>query len=573
MRVSGKEDVELVRRAQRGDREAFAELFNRLHTPVLNFVYHMLGDRQTAEDVTQDAFIRAHERVGQLGPPWDFKSWIYRIAGNLAVDHVRGGRRLVDVDESEDMAEPPTTRRPIERRIQRDEVRESVRKTLQGLPTAYRQALILRELNGLNYDEVARALECSYENARQLVHRARLRFRELHGLRVVLASGAGRCRALHELLSAYHDGEISDRDRRAAEVHLKTCTECRETREDMRKMGALLAGLVPIVPSQGWAARVLERIGSEIGPPSGAPPPGVGGGEAVGAGGGGSAGAVSAAGAGSHTALLILGIGGAAIFFGLVGAAAFLLWGGRGGGSVTPTAAPATPAASPTAPAAHEGRTFTPTPSAAVPTASATATRGVTATPTPTAGPPYVVAREEANCRFGPSTQYDAVSYLHEGQSSLIEGRNQAGDWWWIRRLDGAGHCFVWNGLVTVYGDTSHVPVIPDPPTPTPADGQRPVLAIVHAPVGPGRPDSDDTVTFTATASDNVGVARVEIWIRPPGGNISVLVKACLGTSTCVHAGGPFPAGQLEYFARAWDAAGNEAETTHTLLRIYAALY
>jgi len=159
-------DIALVRRAQAGDGEAFAQLFHQLHQSVLNYIYRTVGDRHAAEDITQDAFIRAHERVGQLGPPWDFKSWVFRIASNLAIDYLRQGKRFVDVEEPMEMGRPPTTQRPAERQVQRGEAREAVEATLVLMPTKYRQALVLREINGLAYGEVATALECNYDNAR-----------------------------------------------------------------------------------------------------------------------------------------------------------------------------------------------------------------------------------------------------------------------------------------------------------------------------------------------------------------------------------------------------------------------
>ena len=92
-------DEQLAQRAQRGDRAAFGDLFDRHHQSLLNYVFHMVEDRQQAEDIGHKAFLRAFERLGQLGPPWDFKSWLYRIATNLAVDWLRRRNRWVDETE------------------------------------------------------------------------------------------------------------------------------------------------------------------------------------------------------------------------------------------------------------------------------------------------------------------------------------------------------------------------------------------------------------------------------------------------------------------------------------------
>ena len=259
-RAPKEELVPTVRRAQAGDSAAFAELFKELHRPVLNYVYRTVGDRQLAEDITQDAFLRAHQRLAQLGPPWDFKSWIFRIAGNLAIDTLRRNRRFVDQEEPQEMGNPPSTQRPAEKQVERREARRQVERTLALLPTTHRQALILRELNALSYAEVSRALECSYDNARQLVHRARLAFRELHGIRLLAESGAARCEALGDLLSAYQDDEIQPDEQKAIRQHLATCEHCQETERDLRRVAGLIAALPPLAPSPGWVEKMLEQL-------------------------------------------------------------------------------------------------------------------------------------------------------------------------------------------------------------------------------------------------------------------------------------------------------------------------
>ncbi len=559
-------EAELVRRAQQGQRDAFGELFERLHQPVLNYVYHMLGERQTAEDVTQEAFLRAQEHIAQLGPPWDFKSWVYRIAGNLAIDLVRGEKPSLDTEQSEDVPEPVTTRRPLERSVQREETRLSVRKTLASLPPPYRQALILREMNGLSYDEVARALECSNDNARQLVHRARLRFRELHGLRTVLASGGLRCRQLGELVSAYHDGELTDRERRLVEEHLKACADCSDTREDMKKLAGLMASLVPVVPSGAWKAKVLEELArqpmpSTPVPASPTPPP---------------APVPTAAGLagflGSGIGKVLLG---SAVALPLLLAVAAVLT-ARLLPMITPpdpTSVHGTAPALPSATAAGAAATPTPLPLAASPTASAaTSTMPPASTSTATLGPPVVLVLRQANCRAGPGLVYDVIGYLQVGDTSPIDGRNAGSTWWWIRQVAGVGHCWVSDAVVEVSGDTSGVPVLSPPPTPTPPDTQPPMVTITHSPSGRWHPNTKEKVTFTATAGDDRAVARIEIWIQPPSANTFTLVRSCTGTQTCVYVGGPYLPGVGLYFARAFDGAGNQSETPEYNLTIYAAL-
>ena len=266
------EIVARVQRAQAGDEQAFSELFEQLQAPVLNYAHQILSDRSSAEDVTQDAFLVAHQRLGMLGPPYDFKSWVYRIAGNLAIDQIRKDRRLVDLEDADVRGEPPTTRRPPEKQVRRGEQQRMIRRSLDRLPPAYRQALVLREIHELSYDELARALDCTYNSARQLVHRARLRFREAHGLRLLIAGAAERCAQLGGMLSAFQDDELSSEAETEVRQHLAGCPHCREQQEDLRAVGAMLAIVPPLLPSPQWTQYVLQQLRKGT-------PPGGGGGK------------------------------------------------------------------------------------------------------------------------------------------------------------------------------------------------------------------------------------------------------------------------------------------------------
>ncbi len=115
--------------------------------------------------------------------------------------------------------------------------------------------------------------------------------------------------------------------------------------------------------------------------------------------------------------------------------------------------------------------TITPTPT---PTESTT--------PTPTLGPPMATADNDANCRFGPGSVYDVIGTLLQGQSAPIVGRNTYSSWWVIEHVGSAGTCWIWDGTVSISGDTSDVPVVVPPPTPTPSPTITPTTAPLTAP-------------------------------------------------------------------------------------------
>jgi RNA polymerase sigma-70 factor (ECF subfamily) len=561
------EIVTLVKRAQGGDQDAYAQLFNEFHQPVLGYIYHTLHDRHAAEDVVQEAFIKAHNRLGQLGPPWDFKSWLFRIASNLAIDYIRSGKRIVNVEDEvmPYLEDPPSTRRPYERRLQREEQKAAVWQSLDELPTHYRQALVLREFNSLSYREVAQALEVSYANARQLVHRARTKFQEIHGLRLVAEKAAERCQVLGDLLSAFHDGELEGEQADQVREHLETCERCQQEREEMRAAGLLLAGLPPLTASEAWKAAVLDQIRLQTpslqgqatvhqqqGPGSGA--------EGGSGGGAGSGGGLMSMMAGSGPWLI-----GALVLAGVVVTAGALILGPYFGG-LSPSAT-STPFESP--PGAESTGTvpaqLTGTEAASAPgIASATATATPTAAPsaTPTLGPPQAEALQNSNCRAGPSAEsFLSVADMLKGVVVPIDGRSSDDTYWWVEQPDGTGHCYVWKQLVLASGDLESVPFVPDPPTPIPPDEQAPQVSVSHSPSGSGRPTNSDPIIITAQASDNVDVAKIEIWVNGPSDNVAQLVETCSSSSSCKTTVGPYNGGQVEFYARAYDEAGNQSQT------------
>lgn len=168
--------------------------------------------------------------------------------------------------------------------------------------------------------------------------------------------------------------------------------------------------------------------------------------------------------------------------------------------------------------------------------------------------------------------QQAAEDITLDGQTAPIEGRNAEWTWWWIVRQDGVGHCWVWDQLVKVSGDTSSVPIILAPPTPTPEDSTPPTVSVEYSPTGTWKPDEYDVVIFSAMAEDDGNVSRIEIWLQPPGASQLSLAKTCTDTATCVYNGGPYAPGSVVYFAKAWDTVGNMGESDQEFIRIYAGL-
>jgi RNA polymerase sigma-70 factor, ECF subfamily len=182
-----------------GDDRAFNYLYERYNARVLTYLRTILKEHLTvADDLWQEAFIRVyrerkrrHELLdkGTYTPVDNFKGWLFRIARNLALDHFRS-HRLTTTLTTEDGEERPTEETtvrvheaypdlyPDEEIVTSDAVIAELKKCIDELPPSLRDIYLLREVNGLEYDEVARAVETTEENARQRVCRARKTLRK-----------------------------------------------------------------------------------------------------------------------------------------------------------------------------------------------------------------------------------------------------------------------------------------------------------------------------------------------------------------------------------------------------------
>ena len=150
-------ETELVSRAQNGDRNAFSELVRTNAKGVLSVAYRMCGNMHMAEDAAQETFIQAWLRLSSYRPQTSLRNWLYRIAVNNAIDMLRKEKRILpeaveDLDLMDANPGPVTMFADQERS-------ELIRDSVAGLPGASRAVLILREYEGLSYQEISEMLE------------------------------------------------------------------------------------------------------------------------------------------------------------------------------------------------------------------------------------------------------------------------------------------------------------------------------------------------------------------------------------------------------------------------------
>ena len=170
--TSQANETELVTRAQSGDRNAFSELV-RIHAQgVLNVVYRMCGDMQVAEDAAQETFIQAWLRLPSYRPQASLRNWLYRIAINTAIDMLRILPGAVEDLNLTDASPGPETL------VANSERMEMVQDAVLALPDAGRAVLVLREFEGLSYQEIAEALNIPVGTVMSRLNYARKLLRE-----------------------------------------------------------------------------------------------------------------------------------------------------------------------------------------------------------------------------------------------------------------------------------------------------------------------------------------------------------------------------------------------------------
>ena len=163
-------DRDLVLRARRGDADAFGELVRRTQTSVFNVCYRLTGERREAEDLAQEAFIRAYERLNTFDPDRPFGPWMRRVAANHCLNRL-SPQPVADVplDEEHDEDEHG---RPETIREEREQA-EIMRAAILALPPNYRAVIELRHFQDMSYDEIASALSISLSDVKSHLFRAR----------------------------------------------------------------------------------------------------------------------------------------------------------------------------------------------------------------------------------------------------------------------------------------------------------------------------------------------------------------------------------------------------------------
>ena len=174
-------DQKLVEKAQRGDKRAFGILVEKYHKKLTRLLSRMVRDQSEIEDIVQDSFVKAYRAINNFRGDSAFYTWLYRIGINTAKNHlVSLGRRpkamneveIEDVENFEDGDELRSIETP-ENTMMTKEIVATVNDTIEGLPDELKEAISLREMDGLSYEEIAELMQCPIGTVRSRIFRAR----------------------------------------------------------------------------------------------------------------------------------------------------------------------------------------------------------------------------------------------------------------------------------------------------------------------------------------------------------------------------------------------------------------
>lgn len=177
-----EDELELIERAKRGDRQAFGVLVERYQRRVVGVAQAVAHNREDALELAQEAFVRAFENLPRFESRSSFSTWLYRIAVNLAIDFRRRETRHVvlrGLEAESELRRIPSHADDAYRAVRRSELSERIRKALDQLTPEHRAVILLREVEGLSYDEISDTLDVPRGTVMSRLHYARNRLRGL----------------------------------------------------------------------------------------------------------------------------------------------------------------------------------------------------------------------------------------------------------------------------------------------------------------------------------------------------------------------------------------------------------
>ena len=170
--------AEFVRRLRAGDRRAFEELVRTQQHRVYGLALRMLGDPAEAQDVAQEAFLRAHRGLPEFRGDARLSTWLYAIASRLCLNRLAGSERRIVRHGDDTLSRLADAHPGPDQALERSELEEALHRAIGELPEERRIVVVLRDVEGLAYEEIAEVLELPIGTVRSRLHRARLDLKE-----------------------------------------------------------------------------------------------------------------------------------------------------------------------------------------------------------------------------------------------------------------------------------------------------------------------------------------------------------------------------------------------------------
>jgi len=187
--LAGRSDQDIVALARAGEEAAYRELIRRYERPLFSLLYRMVRDRELAEDLAQETFVKALNAIESYRPEYKFSSWIFKIANNAAIDHLRRRELHTLSLEGSPHAETPEAveatalqigdrqESPLDE-VEARELGGQIEQAIAGLRPEYRSCILLRHVEGRAYEEIAEILNLPLGTVKTYIHRARNELRQ-----------------------------------------------------------------------------------------------------------------------------------------------------------------------------------------------------------------------------------------------------------------------------------------------------------------------------------------------------------------------------------------------------------
>src|SRR5437879_275472 len=254
-------DRALVSEAQHGREEAATALYQRYYPRIYSFVSHLTYGLAKAEDLTQEVFVRALKALGRFTGQYQFEHWLLRIAKNLCIDEARRNVHQPALTDPGELPELEGIPAPdyVWESVSRDLVASVVHRALQALPSRQRAVLVMREMEGMPYADIAQVVGTNPRGVEATLRRARARFRMEISRAEAVEEARATCRRVLRLVA---DNPQAARSKEAAE-HLAQCADCRrQTRLGVAGRSALAGrafGFLPPLFGLGRIATLVRR--------------------------------------------------------------------------------------------------------------------------------------------------------------------------------------------------------------------------------------------------------------------------------------------------------------------------